>query len=115
MFLPRETLAPLRPPKLLILPAALSLDPVKTKGISSLAEAQKAGAVIAYGDFITNVVDFIIIAFFIFMLVKGINGLKRSVSLQAEAAAAATPPVPPEPTREEKVLVEIPDLLKART
>jgi large conductance mechanosensitive channel len=93
--------------------AFISLDPDKTQGAATLVDAQKKGAVIAYGDFITNIVDFVIIAFFIFLLVKGINMLKRRMLAQ-EAVAAAAAPVPPEPTREEKVLMEIRDILKAR-
>lgn len=49
-----------------------------TKTYNSLAEAQQAGAaVIAYGQFINNVIDFLIVAFCIFLLVKGVNMLKR--------------------------------------
>jgi large conductance mechanosensitive channel len=88
-----------------------SLDPHKTAGITTLNEAKKVGAVIGYGDFITTVVQFIIIAFAIFLMVKGINTLRRR--MEAEFRTAKTPP-PAEPTREEKLLMEIRDLLKAR-
>jgi large conductance mechanosensitive channel len=60
-----------------------------------------------YGNFIQTMVDFTIIAFAIFMVVKLINKLKK----QEEAAPAA----PPEPTKEELLLTEIRDLLKAKT
>ncbi|MDB6121626.1 MAG: hypothetical protein JWQ71_619 [Pedosphaera sp.] len=92
--------------------AYISLDPAKTEGITNLADAQKKGAVIAYGDFLTNVVDFVIVAFFIFLMVKGINVLKRRMIAQEVVAAAATPPGP---TPEEKVLLEIRDILKAKS
>jgi large conductance mechanosensitive channel len=59
-----------------------------------------------YGNFIQTMVDFTIIAFAIFMVVKLINKLKK----QEEAAPAA----PPEPTKEELLLTEIRDLLKAK-
>jgi len=59
-----------------------------------------------YGNFIQSVVDFTIIAFAIFMMVKLINKLKK----QEEAA----PETPPEPTKEELLLTEIRDLLKAK-
>jgi large conductance mechanosensitive channel len=59
-----------------------------------------------YGNFIQSVVDFTIIAFAIFMMVKLINNLKK----QEEAAPAA----PPEPTKEELLLTEIRDLLKTK-
>lgn len=56
----------------------ISLDPVKTEGITSLAKAQEAGAaVIAYGSFINTVLDFTIVAFCIFMMIKTLNRLKR--------------------------------------
>lgn len=71
------------------------------------AEAKKAGAVIGYGNFITTAVSFIIIAWVLFMVVKGINRLKRE-------QAAAIPAAPPKPTREEELLTEIRDLLKTR-
>lgn len=52
-------------------------DP-NAKHFASLAEAQQAGAaVIAYGQFINNVIDFLIVALCVFLLVKGINMLKR--------------------------------------
>jgi large conductance mechanosensitive channel len=59
-----------------------------------------------YGNFIQSVVDFTIIAFAIFMMVKLINKLKK----QEEAA----PAVPPEPTKAELLLTEIRDLLKTK-
>ena len=87
------------------------LDPGKGGGpITSLAQAKTAGAaVIAYGAFINTIIDFTIVAFCVFLLVKGINALRR------KPEAAPTPPPPPEPTREEKLLTEIRDLLKARS
>ena len=59
-----------------------------------------------YGNFIQSLVDFTIIAFAIFMMVKLINKLKKQ--------EAAAPAVPPEPTKEELLLTEIRDLLKAK-
>lgn len=56
----------------------LSLDAEKTAGITSLAQAKEAGAaVIAYGSFLSVVIDFVIVAFCIFLLVKVMNRLKR--------------------------------------
>ncbi|MBR6251662.1 MAG: large-conductance mechanosensitive channel protein MscL [Bacteroidales bacterium] len=65
-------------------------------------------ATINYGAFLQNVFDFIIVAFCIFLLVKGINTLTRKK--KAEEAAAPAPA--PEPSNEEKLLGEIRDLLK---
>ena len=57
----------------------ISLDPDRTRGLS-LARARETGAaVVAYGAFLTTVVDFVIVAFCIFLLVKGINRLRRGV------------------------------------
>ncbi|MGF6204710.1 large-conductance mechanosensitive channel protein MscL [Pseudomonas frederiksbergensis] len=61
---------------------------------------------LAYGKFIQSMIDFIIVAFAIFMGVKAINRLKRE--------EAVTPTLPPVPTKEEELLSEIRDLLKAQ-
>jgi large conductance mechanosensitive channel len=72
----------------------------------SLDAAQKAGPVLAWGDFVTITLNFLITAFCIFLLVKGMNALKRQEQ--------AKPTLPPEPTAQEKLLTEIRDLLKNR-
>lgn len=73
----------------------------------TLAAAKEAGeAVFAYGAFIQNVLDFIIIALCIFFMIKGINKLKKK---KEEEPAPA-----PEPSAEEKLLTEIRDLLKKK-
>jgi large conductance mechanosensitive channel len=73
----------------------------------SLAAARAAGApVIAYGAFLNAVINFIIVALAIFVLVKGMNQLRRQ---QAEEPAE-----PPEAPRQEVLLQEIRDILKAR-
>jgi large conductance mechanosensitive channel len=72
----------------------------------SLALAEEAGApVIKYGLFINNVLDFLIVAFAIFMVIRGMNKMKK----QEEEKPAA----PPEPSDEVKLLTEIRDSLKA--
>jgi large conductance mechanosensitive channel len=68
---------------------------------NSLVEAKKQGAVLAWGNFITIAINFLIIAWVLFLVVKGINRLKTQ-----EAAKPA--PVPP---RQEVLLEEIRDLL----
>lgn len=68
--------------------------------------AKKAGATLGYGTFITVTVNFIIIAWVMFLVVRGMNRLFK----QEEAA----PPPPAPPTKEEQLLTEIRDLLKAR-
>ena len=70
----------------------------------TLAEAQEAGAsLLAYGQFIQNIIDFIIIAFCIFLMIKAMNKLKKKEEPAPEA--------PKGPTQEE-LLAEIRDLLK---
>ncbi len=79
---------------------------------TNLAFTVKAAAgdlpavVISYGKFIQTIIDFIIIAFAIFIAVKGINSLKKQ---EAEA-----PKAPPEPPAQEVLLTQIRDLLKER-
>ena len=70
----------------------------------NLADAKKQGAVLAWGNFLTFTLNFIIIAFVLFMVIKGMNTLKRK--------DAAAPAAPPKPSREEELLTEIRDLLK---
>ena len=68
-----------------------------------LAEAKKAGAVFAYGNFITILVNFLILAFIIFLMVRQINRLREQ-----------TPPPPPAPPEEVTLLREIRDSLRNR-
>ena len=75
--------------------------------IASLSEAQEQGlAVITYGNFINAIIAFLIVAWILFLVIKGVNQMKK----QEEEAPAA----PPEPSAEEKLLTEIRDLLKTR-
>ena len=71
-----------------------------------LDEAKKQGAVLAWGKFVTVMINFIIIAFVLFLVVKGMNRLKRQ--------APPAPATPAEPSSEAKLLVEIRDLLAKR-
>ena len=72
---------------------------------AGLAEAQKVANVFAYGSFLTILINFIILAFVIFMMVKQMNRLTR--------AEPPAPPAPPAPTPEDVVLLrEIRDALK---
>ena len=76
----------------------------------TLAAAKEAGAaVFAYGQFIQNIVDFLIVAFCIFLMLKGINKLNR----KKEEAKPEEPEAPKGPTQEE-LLAEIRDLLKKK-
>lgn len=68
-----------------------------------LEEARAMGPVFAYGNFITVIINFIILAFIIFLLIKGMNSLMKK---KEEA-----PSVPPAPTKEEVLLTEMRDAL----
>jgi large conductance mechanosensitive channel len=79
--------------------------PLSTKvTASNLLDAKKQGAVLAWGSFLTLTLNFLIIAFVLFVVIRAINHFKH----HEEAAPAA----PPKPTREEELLTEIRDLLK---
>jgi large conductance mechanosensitive channel len=71
---------------------------------SNLADAKKQGAVLAWGNFLSVTINFIIIAFVLFMVIRLMNHLKRNDE--------APPAAPPKPTRQEELLTEIRDLLK---
>jgi large conductance mechanosensitive channel len=71
----------------------------------SLEEAKKQGAVLAWGRFITVAINFVLVAWVLFLVVKLINRLKKQ-------EAAKEPPAPP---KQEVLLTEIRDLLKARS
>jgi len=73
---------------------------------TNLVKAKTEGAVFAYGNFITVGINFAIVAFVMFLVVKAINQAK------ALAAKPAAPAAPPEPSAEAKLLTEIRDLLK---
>ena len=71
---------------------------------TNLADAKKQGAVLAYGNFITLTVNFLIVAFALFFVIRLMNQLKRR--------EAAKPTEPPKPSAEVALLTEIRDLLK---
>lgn len=68
---------------------------------------------IRYGAFLATILDFLIIAFAVFLMLKAINGFHDKLK-KAEEEAPTKEPAPPEPSNEEKLLTEIRDLLKAR-
>jgi large conductance mechanosensitive channel len=81
--------------------------PLAGQTAATLADAKKAGAVFAYGSFITIALNFIILAFIIFMMIKQINRLKKE--------APDAPPAAPAPTPEDVLLLrEIRDALARR-
>ncbi|MDN4053686.1 large conductance mechanosensitive channel protein MscL [Massilia sp. YIM B02763] len=75
-----------------------------------LAEAKKAGAVLAYGNFFTILLNFLILAFVIFQMVRLMNRLRSTLHRQEETDKAAAPP--PAPPEDILLLREIRDALK---
>ena len=67
-----------------------------------------------YGNFISAVINFLILALVVFFLVKGLNKLSEAGKKKEEEAAAAEAPAEPQPTKEELLLTEIRDLLKQK-
>ena len=75
---------------------------------TSLAAARQQGAVFAYGNFITVLINFLILAWIIFLMIKAVNRMRTSLEKQKEAAPAAPP------AEDIQLLGEIRDLLKQR-
>lgn len=71
-----------------------------------LAAAREAGVVLAYGNFITQIINFLIVAFILFLIVRAAN--------RFFAREAAKPEEPPAPTPDQQLLAEIRDLLKVQ-
>lgn len=87
----------------IITPAILT-PALKAANLTNLAELTVPGTAIKYGNFISQIISFIIVAFVLFLVIKGINRMKKK---ESEAPAA-----PPEPSAQEKLLMEIRDALK---
>lgn len=79
---------------------------IKDAGVDAAGAAINA-VTINYGNFIQVIIDFLIIAFAIFMVIKGMNHMKKK-----EESVPVAPPAPPVPTKDQELLSEIRDLLK---
>jgi len=79
---------------------------LEAANLKNLAELTIPGTAVKYGNFLSNVISFIIVAFVLFMIIKGVNATRKK-----EAAAPAAPSAP---SNEEKLLMEIRDALKSR-
>lgn len=88
-----------------VITPALLTPALKAAQLENIEQLKTDGGIL-YGKFIGAVIGFIVIAFVIFLLVKGVNSMRK----KEEAAPAA----PPAPTNEEKLLMEIRDALKNR-
>lgn len=89
----------------IITPAVLT-PALKAAKLADLNQLVIPGTAIKYGNFISTILSFIIIAFALFMVIKGINAAKRKEE--------ANPSAPAEPSAQEKLLMEIRDELKKR-
>ena len=78
------------------------------KYVITAASGDKPEVALLYGNFIQTVIDFLIIAFVVFLMVKAINTFHEKLKKKEEEAPAE----PPKPSREEELLTEIRDLLK---
>ena len=74
------------------------------EGVADEAGTITGEVALMWGEFLTNLIDFIIVAFVMFLIIKGINNMKKKEEAQ--------PAAPPAPTKEETLLSEIRDLLK---
>lgn len=74
--------------------------------LKNLTELVIPGTAVKYGNFLSNVISFIIVAFVLFLIIKGVNATRKK--------EAETPAAPPAPTNEEKLLMEIRDALRNR-
>lgn len=91
----------------IITPAILN-PAIEAAGVKSLEEL--AWGAVKYGKFLASIINFIIVGFVLFMIVKGVNKL-QNIRKKEEEATVETPATP-EPSNEEKLLAEIRDLLK---
>ncbi len=87
----------------IITPAVLG-PALKAAGLEDLNKLTIAGTAIKYGNFLSQVISFIIVALVLFLVIKGMNNLKKKEEI--------APSAPPAPTKEEILLTEIRDLLK---
>lgn len=87
----------------IITPAVLT-PALKAAHLTNLADLTIPGTAIKYGNFLSNIISFAIVAFALFMVVKAINRMKKKEE--------ETPAPPPEPTQTEILLTEIRDALK---
>ena len=86
---------------------------VRPEIVNEAGEVVQAGITLGFGTFVATIIDFILIAFVVFMVVKAINAAKAKLEKPAEEAPAEEP-APAEPSAEEVLLTEIRDLLKEK-
>lgn len=85
----------------------------RSTDLSGLSFSLPGGGELMLGNFLSAILNFLIMAFVVFCLIKTLNSFHDKLS-KKETAEKETPPAPPEPSNEEKLLTEIRDLLKDR-
>ena len=81
---------------------------------AGVEEAQEISNYLTYGNFISAIINFLILALVVFWIVKVLNKIAEAGKKEEAAAAAAEPPAPPAPSAEEVLLTEIRDLMKEK-
>ncbi len=94
--------------------AALNITLKAAEVDSATGEVIKEATVLGFGTFLAAIIDFIIVAFVVFCIVKAFNKAHEAAEKRKKAQEEAAPEAPPEPSAEEKLLTEIRDLLKNR-
>ncbi|WP_134090985.1 large-conductance mechanosensitive channel protein MscL [Olivibacter sp. XZL3] len=89
-----------------IITPALLTPALEAANLKDLAELVIPGTAIKYGNFLSQVISFLIVAFALFLIIKGINSMKKKEEL--------APSAPPVPTKEEVLLTEIRDILRTK-
>jgi large conductance mechanosensitive channel len=87
---------------------------LRQEELDAAGEVVREGVTIGIGTFLSTVIDFIIVAFIVFMIIKAFNKARELAEKNKAAEEEAAPAAPPEPSKEEVLLTEIRDLLKER-
>ena len=91
-----------------------TVKPAVVEMVDGVETVVTEATVIAFGDFLGAIINFIIIAFIVFCIIKAFNKAKELAEKKKEAEEEAAAPADPEPTKEELLLMEIRDLLKEK-
>ena len=82
--------------------------------VNELGEVTKEAVVIGIGTLLVTIIDFLIVAFVVFLIIKGMNRAQKAIEERKKKEEAPEEPAEPEPSAEEKLLMEIRDLLKEK-
>ncbi|MBR3077389.1 MAG: large conductance mechanosensitive channel protein MscL [Oscillospiraceae bacterium] len=86
-------------------------DAAGIEGAEATAAAEEAGNFLNYGKFISSIISFLILMLVVFLMVKSVNKLRKAVEAKKAKEEEPAPEPDPEPSAEEKLLIEIRDLL----